>query len=95
MFEERVLVPAHRVTRIQTYQGHQAPSHGYYPSFGFESDTPPQIEHTGDPEEYAPGATAQNGFQPVVYYQCSHCEAVVRDNDVPTHHCEVDDGPTH
>ncbi len=93
MFEDRVLVPQHRVTRVQAYQGHYVPDHGYYPAFGFEADTPVVIHNPGEIEEHPPGATAQNDMQEVKFYLCQVCDAVVRENDIPFHHCEVDDGP--
>lgn len=88
MFDQRVLVPPHRVTRIDTYQGHRVPQHGYYPNFGFEADTPVEIHSAGDVDEAPPGATAQNGMRQVLYYECSKCLDIVRENDIPYHRCE-------
>ena len=93
MFEDRVLVPPHRVTRVQAYQGHRTPDHGYYPSFGFEADTPTVIENPGDVDDTPIGATAQNGMQEVKFYLCRGCEAVVREDEIETHRCEDQDGP--
>lgn len=92
MFGERVLVPPYRVNRIPTYQSHYVPEHAYYPSFRFESDSQVIIENLEEDEEHLPGATAQNGMREVQYYQCSSCEMIVRENDIPTHHCEGHDG---
>ena len=92
MFEDRVLVPPHRITRVQTHQGHHVPDHAYYPSFGFDADTLVVIDNPGDVEEHLPGATAQNGMREVLYYRCQVCSDVVRENDIPTHHCEAPDG---
>ena len=95
MFEDRVLVPSYRVTRIQTYQGHRVPDHAYYPSFGFQADTPVVVDTDVQPDDLDTGATAQNNFQGVIFYRCQDCEAVVRDDEVESHRCEDHYGPTH
>lgn len=93
MFEDRVLVPPHRITRVPTYQGHYVPDHAYYPSLKFDPDIAVDIENPDDPDEYPYGATAQNDMREVRFYQCGNCAAVVRENDIDTHRCEATDGP--
>lgn len=95
MFEDRVFVAPHRVSRAQAYQGHLVPDHGYYPSFGFESDVPTIIDNPDPVEEFPLGATAQNNMQGVVFYQCQGCGAVVREEDCPGHRCEDTDGASY
>lgn len=91
MFEDRVLVPPHLVVQVPVYQGHYVPDHAYYPRFGFESDTAPEILPSPVDEE-VPGATAQNGMVEVLFFQCSNCQMIVRENDIPDHHCGDRDG---
>ena len=92
MFDDRVLVPPHLVERAPVHQGHYVPQHGYYPNFGFDVATRPEIVAEYQADEHPPGATAQNGMREVIYYRCNGCELVVREEDIPTHHCEVSDG---
>jgi hypothetical protein len=91
LFDDKVLVPPHLVVQVPVYQGHRVPEHAYYPRFGFDSDTPMPLEAV-PAEEDVPGATAQNGMVEVKFYQCSNCQMIVRENDIPDHQCEAGDG---
>lgn len=85
-----------RVIRKAAYQGHAVPATAGYPRGPFNPEIlaqPVIVFDDNDPDDvFPPGATAQNGYRGVQMFRCRDCGAIVREEDVESHRCEVDDG---
>lgn len=80
-----------RVIRKPAYQGHAVPQTAMSPRGPFPTEVmaSPVVTHDENPNDdlLPPGATAQNNYQGQRYVRCTLCEAVILEEDAPTHVC--------
>ena len=87
MFDE--LVYARHVERKQALQVHPVPDKVLDPRGPFPEDlfSEPEIIFNNKEEEFAPGATAQNNFDPPKYLRCAYCHTRVLETETSNHKC--------
>jgi hypothetical protein len=79
-----------RVIQRDAVQAHAVPRRVYEPRGPFRSYQPEIADLPYDPDYFPPGATAQNGMNEVVMYECQKCTAVLKENQLDSHVCEGD-----
>jgi len=80
------------VQRIATKQGHPVPSSSHAPRGPFPPELyiSPEIvtDYASVDDEIPVGGTAQNNFQPPKVFQCSVCDVLVLEHEIPNHVCQ-------
>jgi hypothetical protein len=76
-----------RVIYRQAEQGHIVPQKVLEPRGPFKKYEPVVTELGIDPDAFPPGATAQNNMAEVLYFECSLCHAVIREDATAHHEC--------
>jgi hypothetical protein len=87
-----------RVTQVDAIQVHYIPSRPYA-ARDIDELLPRELFTTEITEEYesaddeggshlAPGATAQNNYNPIKFYRCRHCNGRVGEDELDLHVCE-------
>ena len=80
-----------RVIQKDAVQAHAVPTRVYEARGPFGRWQPKEIlDLPYDPDEFPFGATAQNGMQEVVRYQCTQCSEVLVEDQLDSHVCEGD-----
>lgn len=79
-----------RVIQRDAVQAHAVPTRVYEARGPFGRYQPEIVDLPYDPDKFPPGATAQNGMQEVVMYQCNRCEAILTEDQTNSHVCEGD-----
>ena len=74
---------------IQAYQAHPVPKQVMAPRGPFPPELleEPEIVVQHIPDEFEPGATAQNNYRPK-WFRCSSCHERVRGDKLDEHFCE-------
>ena len=82
-----------KIERIITRQAHPVPKQAYKPKGPF----PPEIfkdpeiltdyvpQSDGGGEEMPVGSTVQNNFQPLNWFKCNGCGAIIPEHQIPDH----------